>query len=124
VPCALSSDGQQFEVIPKNTGICQFAWEHLNDNCVLQHVKKAGGTFSNWKMDICVPEVVAISHLCAYEWCYPKDHKYQKIMGLPGLQYSHKGLRFPRHMWYHMNLGQGFCKQVKPLILLTKYGVV
>ena len=63
VPCTLGSDGNHFEVIPENTGIHWLAWEHLNDvNCVLQHVKKAGGTFSGWKMDICVPDVVAVVH--------------------------------------------------------------
>src|SRR5882724_697539 len=52
IPCALSSDGNHFEVIPKNTGIRRFAWEHLNDiNHVLQHVK-VGGMFLGWKMDI------------------------------------------------------------------------
>src|SRR5882724_9008551 len=54
----LSLDDQHYKVIPENTGICRFVWEHLNDiNCVLQHVKKAGGTFSAWKMDVCVPEI-------------------------------------------------------------------
>src|SRR5882724_6581147 len=84
VPCALSSDGNHFEVIPENTGIHQFTWEHLNDiNCVLQRVKKAGGTFLGWKMDICVPEVVAVGHHCTYEVHYPKDHKVQKIIDWP-----------------------------------------
>jgi len=42
----ISSDDQHYKVIPENTGIHWFVWEHLNDvNCVLQHVKKAGGTF-------------------------------------------------------------------------------
>ena len=46
VPCALSSDGNHFEVIPKNTGIHWFTWEHLNNiNHVLQCIKKVGGTF-------------------------------------------------------------------------------
>jgi len=81
VPCTLGLDSQPFEVIPKNTGIHWFAWEHLNDiNCVLQHVKEAGGTFSGWKMDICILEVVAVGHCCTYERCYPKDHKVHKIM--------------------------------------------
>jgi len=49
VPCALSSDGQNFEAIPENTGIHQFTWEHLNKiNRVLQHVKKVGGTVGKW----------------------------------------------------------------------------
>ena len=28
-----------------------------------------------WKMDICVPEVVAVDHHCTYEGCYPEDQK-------------------------------------------------
>src|SRR5467141_1174446 len=55
VPCALSLEDQHFEVIPENPGIHQFVWEHLkNVNRVLQHVKKAGSTFSGWKMHVCV----------------------------------------------------------------------
>jgi len=85
VPCTpapdhphLGSDDKHFEVIPENTGIHQFVWEHLNDvHHVLQHVKKAGGTFSGWKMDICMLEVVAVGHHCTY---YPEDCKVQKIL--------------------------------------------
>src|SRR5882724_7837735 len=111
VPCALGSDGNHFEVIPENTGICQFAWEHLNNiNCVLQHVKKVGGMFSGWKMDICVPEVMAIGHNCTYEKFYPEDCKVSEDYRLARLQYPNGGLRFPRCMWHHPNLGQGFCE--------------
>ena len=81
VPCALGSDGNHFEVIPENSGIHRFAWEHLNNiNHVLQDVKKVEGTFSGWKMDICVPEVVAVGHRCTYEGHYPEDRKVQKII--------------------------------------------
>jgi len=84
VPCALGLDGNHFEVIPENTGIHWFAWEHLNDvNHVLQCIKKVGGMFSGWKMDICVPEVVAVGHHCTYEGCYPEGCKVQKIIDLP-----------------------------------------
>src|SRR5882724_12254821 len=77
-------DDKHFEVIPENTGIHQFVWEHLNDvHHVLQHVKKAGGTFSGWKMDICMLEVVAVGHHCTYEGCYPEDQKVQKILDWP-----------------------------------------
>ena len=31
IPCTLGSNGQHFEVIPENTGICWIAQEHLND---------------------------------------------------------------------------------------------
>jgi len=87
-PC-FSSDGQHissydqnYKVIPENTGIRQFVWEHLNDvNRVLQQVKKAGGTFSGLKMDVFIPEVVAVGHRCTYEGHYPEDRKVQKILG-------------------------------------------
>ena len=80
----LGLDDQHYEVIPQNTGICWFVWEHLYDiNCVLQHVKKAGGTFSAWKMDVCIPEVVAVGHCCTYEGHYPEDRKVQKILDWP-----------------------------------------
>jgi len=80
----LGLDNQHCEVIPENTGIHQFVWEHLNDvNHVLQHIKKARGTFSGWKMDICVPEVVAVGHRCIYEGRYPEDWKVQKILDWP-----------------------------------------
>src|SRR5882724_6663956 len=80
----VSSDDQHYEVIPENTGIRWFIWEHLNDiNHVLQRVKKAGGTFSGWKMDICVPEVGTVGHCCTYEECYPEDWKVQKILDWP-----------------------------------------
>src|SRR5882724_2096701 len=84
IPCALGSDGNHFEVVPANTGIHRFTQEHLNNvNSVLQHVKKVGGTFLGWKMDICVPEVVAVGHCCTYEGRYPEDRKVQKIIDLP-----------------------------------------
>jgi len=52
----LRLDDQHYKVIPENTGIHQFIWEHLNDvNCVLQCVKIARGTFSGWNMDVCIP---------------------------------------------------------------------
>src|SRR5882724_10128720 len=80
----LGSDDQHYEVIPENTGICRFIWEHLNDvNRVLQCVKKARGTFSGWKMDVCVPEVVAVGHCCTYEGHYPADQKVQRILDWP-----------------------------------------
>jgi len=47
-------------------------------NCVLQHVKKAGGTFSGWKMDICIPEVVAVGHCCTYEGNYQRIRRSRR----------------------------------------------
>jgi len=121
VPCALSSDGNHFEVIPENTGICWFAWEHLNDiNRVLQHIKKVGGTFLGWKMDICVPEVVAVGHRCTYEGRYPKDRNVQKIIDWPDCNTLTEvrgflGICGVVRIWV-----KHFARRAKPLILLTK----
>ena len=83
--CALNSDDQHFEVILKNTGIHWFIWEHLNNvNWALKHVKKSRWTFLGWKMDICLPEVVAVGNHCTYEGCHPEDWKVQKIWDWPG----------------------------------------
>ena len=118
VPCALSLDGNNFEVIPENTGIHQFTWEHLNDvNCVLQHFKKEGGMFSGCKMDICVPDVVAVGHCCTYEGHYPKDHKVQKIIVWPNCNNLMEvlGICGIVRIWV-----KDFVRCTKPLILLTK----
>jgi len=114
VPCApaldqphLSSDDQHYKVILENTGIHQFVWEHLNDiNHVLQHVKKVGGTFSGWKMNVCIPEVVAVGHHCTYEGHYLEDQKSRRSwIGLIAILSP----RFTdSSMWCYTDLGQGF----------------
>src|SRR5882724_13273373 len=121
VPCARGSDGNHFEVIPENTGICQFIWEHLNDvNCVLQHVKKAGGTFSGWKMDICVPEVVAVGHRCTYEGHYPEDWKFQKILDWPDCNTLTEVCGFLGVCGVVRIWVKDFAKCARPLVILTK----
>src|SRR5882724_11131157 len=61
VPCAFGPDSLFYEVTAENSGICHFIHDHVNNvNRILQQFKKAGWTFSGWKMDLCVPEVVAI----------------------------------------------------------------
>src|SRR5882724_67040 len=53
VPCALGQDGLFYEVTAENSGICCFVRDHVNDvNRIIQRFKKAGGTFSGWKMDL------------------------------------------------------------------------
>src|SRR5882672_7427252 len=124
VPCALSSEDQHFEVISENPGIRRFVWEHLNDvNQVLQRVKKAGSTFSGWKMDICVPEVVAVGHCCTYEGHYPEDQKVQKIwIGPTALPLPRSGVFLGVcgivRIWV-----KDFAKRAKPLVILTKKDV-
>ena len=63
VICVSGPDGRFYEVLGDNLAIHRFVWEHVhNVNRVLQRIEKAGGMFSRWKMEICVPEVVAIGH--------------------------------------------------------------
>ena len=84
VSCASGPDGLYYKVIVENLGIRRFVWEHVHDvNRVLQHVKKAGCTFSRWKMELCIPEVVAVGHKCTYEGRYPEVQKVQKILDWP-----------------------------------------
>src|SRR5882724_2642874 len=67
VPCASGPDGLFYEVTVENSGVCHFFCDHINNiNRILQWFKKAGGTFSGWKMDLCIPEVVTIGHKCTY----------------------------------------------------------
>src|SRR5882724_3218786 len=81
VPCASGPDGLFYEVTAENSGICHFVHDHANDmNRILQWSKKAGGPFSSWKMDLCIPEVVTVSHKCTYKGHYPEDQKVQKIL--------------------------------------------
>src|SRR5882724_12587813 len=84
VPCASGLNGLLYEVTAENSGIHRFVHDHVNNvNGTLQWFKNAGGAFSSWKMDLCVPEVVAIGHKCTYEGHYPEDQKVQKILDWP-----------------------------------------
>src|SRR5882724_8242511 len=92
----------------------------MNINRVLQHVKKAGGTFSGCKMDICVPEVVAVGHCCTYEGRYPEDRKVQKIIDWPDCNTLTEvrgflGICGIVRIWV-----KDFARRKKPLVLLTK----
>src|SRR5882724_1763572 len=117
----LSLDDQHYEVIPENTRIRWFIWEHLNDiNCVLQHVKKAGGIISGWKTDICVPEVVAVGHCCTYEGCYLEDRKVQKILDWPDCNTLTEVCSFLRVCGVIWIWVKDFTKHARPLVILTK----
>ncbi|KAJ2912837.1 hypothetical protein MD484_g7576, partial [Candolleomyces efflorescens] len=77
-------EGGGFETIPENPGIRRFVWEHLQDVLrVVWRVKKAGGTFSGPKAQICVPEAVIVGHLCTYEGRRPLPDRVQKIVDWP-----------------------------------------
>src|SRR5882724_308736 len=98
-------------LLRKIHGICRFVCDHVNDvNRILQWFKKAGGTFSSWKMDLCIPEVVAIGHKCTYEGHYPEDQKVQKILDWPACT---SPTEIPGCMWHFQDLGQGLCEMCK-----------
>ena len=54
-----------FKTIPDNPTIRHFIWEHLkNLNCIVQHMKYCGGTFSGPKLFLCIPEITVLGHQC------------------------------------------------------------
>jgi hypothetical protein len=57
--------GSGEERIPENAGIRCFVWEHFQGlNCIVQHVKYCGGTFSGYKSLLCAEEIMAVGHCC------------------------------------------------------------
>src|SRR5882724_8359432 len=76
--------------------------------------------FLGWKMDICVPEVVAVGHCCTYEGHYPEDCKVQKIIDCPDCNTLMEvrgflGICGVIRIWV-----KDFVRHMKPLVLLTK----
>ncbi|KNZ79488.1 hypothetical protein J132_09582 [Termitomyces sp. J132] len=65
-----------YDIIPENSGIRRFVWEHLqNVNRVLQKIKYVGGTFSGKKSVVCANEIVVVghSHICMPEGQVPEE---------------------------------------------------
>ncbi|KXN92743.1 hypothetical protein AN958_01831 [Leucoagaricus sp. SymC.cos] len=56
-----------YETLEENPGIHCFVFEHMNNvNCVLQHMKYTGGTFSGPKMTICADKITIVGFDCSY----------------------------------------------------------
>ena len=121
VICVSGLDGWFYEVLAENLAIHWLVWEHIhNVNRVLQQVNKAGGMFSGWKMEICIPEVVTIGHKCTYEGCYPEDSKVQKIQDWPdctSLTEVQGFLGVCSMVWIWV---KDFAKWARPLVVLTR----
>src|SRR5882724_6953712 len=121
VPCASGPDGLFYEVTVENSGICHFIHDHINDiNRILQGFKKAGGEFSGWKMDLCIPEVVTVSHKCTYGGHYPEDQKVQKILDWTDCTSLTEvcgflGVCGTVRIWV-----EDFMKHTRPLVILMK----
>ena len=76
--------------------------------------------FSGWKMDICVPEVVAVGHRCTYKGHYPEDRKVEKIIDWPDCNtltevQGFLGICGVIRIWV-----KDFARHAKSLVLLTK----
>ena len=71
----MNSD-RMYEMIPENTGIRHFVWEHFqNPNRVVQQMKYCGGTFSGPKTPLCAAEIMVVGHRCTYDGRLPEtDH--------------------------------------------------
>src|SRR5882724_9934688 len=76
--------------------------------------------FSGWKMDICVPEVVAVGHGCTHERHYPEDRKVQKIIDWPDCNTLTEVQGFLGICGFVRIWVKDFARHTKPLVLLTK----
>jgi hypothetical protein len=73
-----------FETVTENPGIRRFVWEYFNDVArIVQRVRHAGGTFSGPKVQLCIPEVTIVGHLCTNEGRRPVLDRIQKITNWP-----------------------------------------
>lgn len=53
------------KTLATNLGIQHFMWEHFqNINCIVQHMKYSGSTFSGTKSMLCIKNFIIISNYC------------------------------------------------------------
>jgi hypothetical protein len=65
-----------YKTHPDNPGICCFVWKHFqNLNCIVQHIKYVGCTWSGPKAFICVSETLIVGHMCCYKGHQAADSK-------------------------------------------------
>ncbi|KNZ74504.1 hypothetical protein J132_06458, partial [Termitomyces sp. J132] len=56
---------------------CSGILDLYNVNCVLQHIKYAGGTFSGKKSVVCADEIVVVNHRCSYKGQKPETKRFE-----------------------------------------------
>lgn len=113
-----------YEVIPENTGIRRFVWEHLvNMNRLIHRIRKAGGTFSGKKSDLCIPEVIIVGHRCTYEGRKADEMRIQKIRDWPICQNVSDVRGFLGTAGVVRMFIKNFAIHASPLIQLTKKGI-
>ncbi|KXN84536.1 hypothetical protein AN958_12347 [Leucoagaricus sp. SymC.cos] len=70
-----------YKVIPGNTEIHHFIWEHAIDlNQVLHHLTHTGATVSAKKLQLCQPEIVVVGQLCTYKGQRPDMSTVEKVL--------------------------------------------
>jgi Integrase zinc binding domain/RNase H-like domain found in reverse transcriptase len=73
-----------YEMIPGNSGIRRFVWEHFqNLNRVVQRMKYSGGTFSGHKTVLCAEEITVVGHRCTREGRLPEVDRVGVITRWP-----------------------------------------
>lgn len=78
-----NSDGT-YQMIPQNSGIRHFIWEHLqNVNCILHCLRHAGATVSAKKCIIAALSIIVVGHKVSFEGRIPDKAKVQKIKDWP-----------------------------------------
>ena len=73
-----------YEMIPENSGIRRFVWEHFqNMNRVVQRMKYCGGTFSGYKTMLCAAEITVVGHRCTFDGRLPETDRVGVIERWP-----------------------------------------
>ena len=116
----LGQDGLP-ECLESNSGIRQFVYEHLIDfNRVLYRLRRAGGTFSAKKLQICVPEVTILGHCCNAYGRKPDLSHIKKILDWPPCKNLTQVRGFLGTMGLVRIFIKGYAELAWPLNSLTK----
>lgn len=115
-----TSEGD-YERLQENPGIRKFVWEHLNNmNRIIHRMKCAGGTFSGKKVEMCVPQLEVIGHICTYEGRIPSQDRIKKIQEWPTPQNLTDVRAFLGVCGVMRIFIKGFSSIARPLVNLTK----
>src|ERR1700753_3031656 len=76
-----------YEMIPQNSGIRRFVWEHFqNLHRVTQRLGYSGLTVSGHKAVLCKDEFMVVGHLCSFEGRKPSTDRIGVILRWPPLE--------------------------------------
>ena len=113
-----------YEMIPENSGIRRFVWEHFqNLNRVVQRMKYCGGTFSGYKTVLCAPEITVVGHRCTMEGRMPETDRVGVIERWPALKSQTEVREFLGTVGVCRMFIKDFAKLAAPLHYLTRKGI-